>query len=130
LDEIPSDPLPRLLGVARRVAANRRRGERRSAALISRLQDEARVRAGVVEDDLDARTIRALSTLSESDQELLLLVAWEGLNRVQLARLLGLRTGALAVRLHRARRRFADALEKEDAGAEASSARSPAMEVR
>jgi DNA-directed RNA polymerase specialized sigma24 family protein len=58
---------------------------------------------------------RALGSLSERDQELLLLVAWDRLEREQAAKVLGVRAGAFAVRLHRARRRFARALAAEDA---------------
>ena len=39
LDDIGEDPLPWLLGVARRVMANQHRAERRRGALATRLQD-------------------------------------------------------------------------------------------
>jgi RNA polymerase sigma-70 factor (ECF subfamily) len=47
--------------------------------------------------------------LNDSDQELLMLIAWDGLTRGEVAATLGLSTGAVAVRLHRARRRLAAA---------------------
>src|ERR1700759_4360510 len=79
LDEVPEDPLPWLLGVARRVLANRRRGDARADALRRRIGSEQRVRAEAANDgDHDATVVwAALGTLSERDREVLLLVAWE-----------------------------------------------------
>jgi RNA polymerase sigma factor (sigma-70 family) len=50
--------------------------------------------------------VAALALLSERDQEVLVLVAWDGLDRAQAAEVLGISAGAFAVRLHRARRRL------------------------
>jgi RNA polymerase sigma-70 factor, ECF subfamily len=58
----------------------------------------------------DPRVLQALGQLSAADRELLLLVAWEGLEPAELAQALDARPGTIAVRLHRARRRFAAAL--------------------
>jgi RNA polymerase sigma-70 factor (ECF subfamily) len=52
--------------------------------------------------------------LSERDREILLLVAWDGLEPARAARALGARPGAFAVRLHRARRRLAKLLADPD----------------
>jgi RNA polymerase sigma-70 factor (ECF subfamily) len=52
--------------------------------------------------------------LGQGDQEVLLLVAWDELRREQAAKVLGVSTGTFAVRLHRARRRFARALAAQD----------------
>ncbi len=43
LDEVPEDPLPWLLGVARRVLANPFRSEARRAALLDRLRQTASI---------------------------------------------------------------------------------------
>src|SRR5215210_4197731 len=59
---------------------------------------------------LDPAIAAALRTLSVSDREALLLVAWEDLSPKLAARTLGIGVGAFRVRLHRARRRFRDAL--------------------
>lgn len=130
LEEVPDDPLPWLLGVAHGVLADRRRGQRRADALVDRLVTEQLTHsfpeAGV---ELDAGVLRALGSLGEADQELLLLVAWEGLDREQLASALGVGSGALAVRLYRARRRFARALEAEDAGVRGVGGRHSSLEV-
>jgi RNA polymerase sigma-70 factor (ECF subfamily) len=61
---------------------------------------------------LDPAIAAALRTLSVSDREALLLVAWEDLSPKLAARALGIGEGAFRVRLHRARRRFRDALAR------------------
>jgi RNA polymerase sigma-70 factor (ECF subfamily) len=128
LEEVPAEPLPWLLGIARRVLANRRRAETRSEALQNRLRNEALVRGADGDPEGELATIRALGTLSELDQELLLLVAWEGLSRSQLAAALELGQGAVRMRLHRARQRFARALAAQDA-AVGTDGRSSVLEV-
>jgi Sigma-70, region 4 len=50
-----------------------------------------------------------------SDRELLMLIAWESLSVTEAAEVLGVRAGTVAVRLHRARQRFARALSAHDA---------------
>jgi RNA polymerase sigma-70 factor (ECF subfamily) len=115
LQDVPSDDaLPWLLGCARRVLANQQRGGRRRAALSRRLQtDAADAREHAPVASPDGVLARALDRLSARDRELLMLIAWEELDPVSAARVLGCSRGALAVRLHRARRRLADALVRE-----------------
>ncbi|WP_374058788.1 RNA polymerase sigma factor [Planomonospora sp. ID91781] len=48
--------------------------------------------------------------LSDDDHELLSLVAWEGLDAAEIARVLGCSRNAVRIRLHRARKRFAHRL--------------------
>jgi RNA polymerase sigma-70 factor (ECF subfamily) len=112
LDDVPAQPLPWLLGVARRIVANGRRGDHRAAALRERLTATAGS-APVTEDISESPVMRALGSLSERDQEVLLLVAWDGLSREQAAAVLGTNPGTLAVRLHRARHRLTRALNSE-----------------
>lgn len=107
LPDVPDDALPWLLGCARRVLANQRRGERRQRALSERLTGGETAAAP---ESPDRGLAAALATLSEADREVLMLVAWEGLEPERAARVLGCSRGALAVRLHRARRRLARAL--------------------
>jgi RNA polymerase sigma-70 factor, ECF subfamily len=115
LDQIPDEPLAWLYGVARRVLANRRRSDTRTAALRERLAgDGGRPQAAVVSAEVDDCVQRALAGLGERDRELLMLIAWEGLRVNEAARVLGVRSGTLAVRLHRARQRLARALAAED----------------
>jgi RNA polymerase sigma-70 factor (ECF subfamily) len=129
LDGVPDEPLPWLLGVARRVLANERRGEHRGAALLDRIRvDQSTAGRSASEGDAASPAVRALWSLSGPDQELLMLIAWDGLTRAQAARALGISTGTLAVRLHRARRRLARA-RADAAIANPAADRSSAMEV-
>jgi RNA polymerase sigma-70 factor (ECF subfamily) len=115
-DEAPSDVLPWLLGIARGVLANQRRGQARRFALYERLagiapsefRDPGPERSGEV-----SPVLQACASLDPRDQEILLLVAWDGLDRGQAARVLGISTAQFAVRLHRARRRLQRALRAE-----------------
>jgi RNA polymerase sigma-70 factor, ECF subfamily len=129
LDDAPGDPLPWLLGMARGVLSNRRRGEDRHAALIARLMCEQLASRGHSDDGLDIALIKALGSLSASDRELLLLVAWERLSSEQLAQVLGLSKGTVAVRLHRARRRLKRAFANEQQQKSSARGRSPEMEA-
>jgi RNA polymerase sigma-70 factor (ECF subfamily) len=108
LDDVPERPLPWLLAIARRALANLRRSERRAAALSERLAELRRPFAAPPQTG--DRLLAALATLPEPDRELLMLVAWEGLEPNEIAQLLGVRPGTVGVRLHRARRRLAAAL--------------------
>ena len=106
------EPLPWIYAVARRVLANHRRGNgrRERLAALLRVEDVATpLRAG---DDHDGPAFVALATLSPADQELLRLVAWEELGNQQIAEVLGITPNAVAIRLHRARARYADALAR------------------
>lgn len=116
-DEIPRDPLPWLLGVARRVLSTQRRSIQRRSRLSQRLAETAEPIPPVAATD--ACLGEALGRLSESDREALLLVAWEGLTPREAAEVVGLTPTGFSVRLHRARRRLRVALAREDAPASA-----------
>jgi len=110
LDEMPPDPQARLwlYGVARRVLANHRRGERRRSALGDRLRaDLGRSWSQPEHGEIAA----AFGRLPEDQRELLALNAWEGLDYGQIAAVLGCSRNAVRIRLHRARKRFASELE-------------------
>ena len=113
-DELPQDPLPWLIAATRKALANQRRGSVRQARLAERLARECPAE-GVVFDApvADAVVARALRTLSPADREVLALVAWDGLTAAQAACSLDCTPVAFRVRLHRARRRLAHALEQE-----------------
>lgn len=121
LDAVPAGGQARLwlYGVARRVLANHHRGERRRSALATDLG--SRLRADLPGHDLAgddlAGVAAAFRSLPEADRELLSLVGWEGLGHGEIATVLGCSRNAVRIRLHRARRRFARALERADAGA-------------
>lgn len=122
-EEVPADPLPWLLGVARRVLSTYRRGEQRGAALRQRLAEHPGGPSSMTSGALaplsaspgtGAGLRGALARLSESDRELLMLIAWEGLSPAQAATAMGVSAATMRVRLHRARRRLARALAGED----------------
>ncbi|MGH2857790.1 MAG: RNA polymerase sigma factor [Solirubrobacteraceae bacterium] len=117
LGDVPDDPLPWLLGVARRTLANQRRGAARRQALNGRMMFEQTggPSVGIERAELDEAVGRALGALRERDREVLLLVGWEGLSLAQAAQALGLRANTFAARLSRARRRFAAAWAAEQA---------------
>jgi len=109
-DQVPPDPLPWLLGAARKVLSTQRRGERRKLALGARLAESAEPWHDPPPRLGDGALAGALARLSESDRELLLLIAWEGLTPTQAAAVLSIKPVAARVRLARARRRLARAL--------------------
>ena len=99
-----------LFGVARNVLANQRRAARRGSDLVARLRNELS-HVTAVEPAVPSGISAAFRHLPEADQELLRLVAWEGLGTDELATALGCSTNAARIRLHRARRRFTEALQ-------------------
>jgi RNA polymerase sigma-70 factor (ECF subfamily) len=111
IDQVPpEDPLPWLYGVTRNLLRNHRRSIRRASTLASRLPISPAVTApGDEEVSVDA-LLAALSRLGEDDQEVLLLVAWDGLSPSQAAVVLDCTPVAARSRLHRARRRLASEL--------------------
>jgi len=135
-EEIPPEPLPWLLGVARRVLSTQWRGERRRIALRDRLAEtdagpspdldvdphasvreiEAETGDEVLAHVADSALSSALARLSEADRELLLLIAWDGLSPAEAATVLGIKPATARVRLLRARRRLTHALSQERSG--------------
>lgn len=113
LSEVPDFPLPWLLGVARGVSANVRRTARRRDALTDRVAGLPDPVVPPVEQasEVSAPLQVALDGLGATDRELLTLLAWDGLSREEAARALGVSRGAVAVRLHRLRRRLKTQLD-------------------
>jgi RNA polymerase sigma-70 factor (ECF subfamily) len=114
LDDVPAaaaDARPWLLGVARRVIANQRRGAARRSALSRRLGRELEVVAPAREQDAGVVT-DALGRLDPADRELLELTSWEGLDPGQIAIALGVPAGTVRSRLSRARARLRSELEQ------------------
>ena len=81
LDEVPADePLPWLYAVAHNLWRNQARKDRRRLDLLTRFS--ASLPSESVSDSTDPGVLRAaLAALSESDQEVLRLVAWDGLTQ-------------------------------------------------
>jgi RNA polymerase sigma-70 factor (ECF subfamily) len=134
-ERVSDPPLPWLYAVALRVISNQYRSTRRRRELDLRLMREAG--AGVPADDpidsLDRLETfgTAFAELSESEREVLRLVAWEGLSTRDAARAFGCSAGAFRVRLHRARRKLAKHLAAAGhlAGAPAGNAAEPTEET-
>jgi RNA polymerase sigma factor (sigma-70 family) len=118
LPEVPGDPRAWLLGVARRVLQTQFRASYRRRALYEKAASQPLYGDG---SDLDPSKLTAekfavraaFVRLSARDQEVLSLVAWEGLSNVEAAKVLQLSHQGFRVRLHRARKRFAVALQAE-----------------
>jgi len=112
-NELVGDPLPWLIGVARRVLANQRRSTTHYDAIAERVRTTAQeVEQWENERQfvLDAPMAAALSSLRTRDREALMLSAWEGLSPRQAAVAVGCSASTFRVRLHRAKKRLAQAL--------------------
>jgi RNA polymerase sigma-70 factor, ECF subfamily len=113
LEETPSQARPWLIGIARNVRLNLRRGARRQQALTARLIETASD-PGYADRPIHAGPVEtALSRLSHKDREILLLSTWDGLDRSEIAQVLGCSRANVNVRLHRARKRLAATLTEE-----------------
>lgn len=121
-DELPASDeiVPWLLGVAANVARNQQRSARRLQRLRAQLANldprgsSPAAHAALIDDEAGDAT-RALARLSIADREVLVLHAWEDLDTPTIARVLGIRPNTAAQRLHRARLRLADELERDAA---------------
>jgi RNA polymerase sigma-70 factor (ECF subfamily) len=115
LDDVPAEARGWLIGVARNVRLNSRRGAQRQRAVTDRLWVTADFAA---EDDSHATDIvhSALAALSPRDREVLLLAVWDDLDRAASAEVLGCSKANVSLRLHRALRRFAAAVDELSAG--------------
>ena len=115
LADVPADdPRPWLLAVARNLAFadwRRRSTVRRAEA---GAEPDVSTEVAVLAGELDSTLSRALLSLSPSDREALLLVAWEDLTPAQAAASLGITATAFRARLHRARRRCQAALDQAE----------------
>ncbi|MFJ2200438.1 RNA polymerase sigma factor [Streptomyces violaceusniger] len=114
--DIPTPPLPWLLGVARNLTRELRRRDGRQYNLAAQEAQRVITSGAQVEDVAAGVTeravaLQALAGLSAADRELLTLVAWHGLGPREAARVLGCSSATFAVRLHRARRRLERAVD-------------------
>jgi RNA polymerase sigma-70 factor (ECF subfamily) len=118
-DRVPDDALPWLYAVARRCLANRlRAGRREQARPAPAVATAADATAEAYEERARTREVlAALAELPPKEREALQLCAWEGLSPAVAARVAGCSASAFRVRLHRARRRLAAALEPSSANA-------------
>ena len=100
-----------LLGVARHRIGDAYRQRERDRRLRSALEAEA-VTAGP--GGSGDRVSAVLADLAPAAREVLILTYWDGLPAAEVGRLLGCSTGAVWVRLHRARAAFAAAWAEEE----------------
>jgi len=104
IDQVPSESLPWLYAVARKTLANERRARARDTPKEVTLSiDPEPVGDGVL--------AAAFNRLSETDREVLRLIAWEGLSLPDAATVLGCSGVACRVRYHRAKSRLSSRLE-------------------
>jgi RNA polymerase sigma-70 factor (ECF subfamily) len=119
LDDVPAgdEALAWTYAVAHNALANAERAARRQRRLAYRITvshppDEA----APGEPEPDDRVSRALERMRPDEAELLRLWAWEQLGPGEIATVLGLTPNAVSIRLHRARGRFKEILERSDGG--------------
>jgi len=135
-DRIPEPALPWLYAIAAHVIANQYRSTRRRQDLDTRLAHETG--GAAPESDLAESLGRrdafsaAFALLAEPEREVLRLVAWDGLDTRDAARVFGCSPGAFRVRLHRARRKLARQLEAagHPPRADRAAATEPAEEIQ
>ena len=111
---------PWLFGIARGVLLNNRRSGLRRGRLTRKVtsMSEGHVdgpEVVVIRQELDQQVIDVLNGLRDNDREILMLSTWEELSAPEIAATLGISVAASEQRLHRARSRFAAALEKTPA---------------
>jgi RNA polymerase sigma-70 factor (ECF subfamily) len=103
LDEVPAAALPWLLGVARRVVANQRRGAKRRHALYRRMVRAILVPPSRTTDSADRLDLEsALAALNDRDREIISLVVWHGLTHEEAAEVIGCSRSTLTKRYVRA----------------------------
>ncbi|ROR97056.1 RNA polymerase sigma-70 factor (ECF subfamily) [Salana multivorans] len=119
LADVPGEPMPWLLVVARNTIRNAYRSRYRARALADELARIADVLPPVAEAAEDVALerdalLRGLAALTPREREALLLTSWDGLAAADAARVAGCSVSAFQVRLHRARRRLRAALHPDD----------------
>ncbi len=122
-DEIPEGfEQAWLFGVARNTILTANRSARRRNALNGKLCSVSRPPVWTdgcedVSDRIDAM-MPALRSLREEDREILMLVAWEELSHAEIGQTMGISPNAVAIRVHRARKRLADRIDSITANRE------------
>lgn len=118
LEDIPAGKEARLwlFGVARNLVKTSWRKRKRSGDLLVRIGSEMSTR-GTTDEELDnsgvLKIVKALQFLSENDQEILRLLAWENLSHKEISVVLGCSENAVAIRIRRARVRLMKVLQSE-----------------
>lgn len=107
--ELPADPVPWLLGTARKTMSHLWRSRDRQQRLTAELRGVHHLAGPDCAVEAIERTdlLTALTALDPDDREVLLLTGWDGLDSAGVATVLGISRVAARARLSRARRRFA-----------------------
>jgi len=108
---------PWLFGIARGVLSNQRRSVSRRLRLSQRIGSlaERSVDAPevvVIRREQDQQVMDTLAEMRNGDREVLMLAVWEELTAPEIATVLDISVSAAEQRLHRAKQRFATALER------------------
>lgn len=130
-EQVPDEPLPWLLVVARNVIANQRRTARRADQVwFAAVRQGWTSTAPSADEAVHERdsVLRALEQCTRAEREALLLTAWDGLPPAEAAAVAGCSVRAFTVRLHRARARLRAAHAAEAAPGSAPSTPSPSGE--
>jgi RNA polymerase sigma-70 factor (ECF subfamily) len=100
-----ADPMPWLIVTARNITRQVRHKEITAGQITTRLIDLIETSSPSAEITAVRRSeiADALAGLDELSREALLLTTWDGLSGIDAARVLGITSGALRVRVHRAR---------------------------
>lgn len=114
LDDVPEGEgaRPWIYGVARNLIRNQRRRHDRGDALRDALvqelsrRDQVAVAGQFESNERIAALVDALHGLRDDDREVIRLAAWEALPHADIATVLGCSPNAVAIRLHRARKRL------------------------
>jgi RNA polymerase sigma-70 factor (ECF subfamily) len=119
LDDCPQDAARGwLFGIARNTARNTSRARRRRAAAETTAPTHTKLAAELhdvsVPADTAARIVSALEQLNGTDREIVELAAFHGLTGCDLGAALGVSNNVANVRLHRARRRLAEAYAAQE----------------
>ena len=116
-DTVPNEPDTPLwlYGVARNVVRSARRSARRRVRLDHKIASLRHWASGTEDSEIgpmEEVLLVALGSLTERDQEILKLRAWEELSGAEIADLLGISRPAVNTRLHRATKRMIAAVER------------------
>ena len=118
LEDVPVGKEARLwlFGVARNLLKASWRKRKRSKDLVVRIGNEMSTR-GNTDTELDnsgvLKIVKALQFLSENDQEILRLVAWEKLSHKEISVVFGCSENAVSIRIHRARVRLTKVMQTD-----------------
>ena len=122
-DTCAGEPLPWLYGIARNVLLEHYRHRDQHGSTVAQLTTAAEHDLQLAQTAQESATEssiamalsiqQALAELTEADREILLLYTWENLGYEEIAVALDVSAATARVRMHRARKRLAEIVEKE-----------------